>query len=283
MSFPQRIVSLVPSLTESLFDLGLGNRVVGITDYCIHPKEKLAHLHRVGGPKTVRLDSVLELKPDLVLANKEENSRDQIEELRQKGVDVFLEFPRTVNEMIASLWELLEVLQTNQGEETLRLLERMVEWAEVASHDKVKTRYFCPIWHGTLENRTPWWMTFNQETYANDVLRILGGENVFAIKDRHYPLSADLGEVEAEDAGERDMRYPCVSAQEVVGSSPEAILWLDEPFSFTEADENQMEEIFRRETDHFNHRMIKMPGSFVLWSGTRLIRTLTDFGDIFIQ
>src|SRR3972149_5639076 len=82
---PGRIVSLVPSLTESLFDLGFGSTVVGITDYCTQPASALQDLPRIGGPKTPRVADILALKPELVAANMEENPLDAVEALEAKG------------------------------------------------------------------------------------------------------------------------------------------------------------------------------------------------------
>ena len=93
---PKRVVSLVPSMTESLFDLGLGDVVVGITDYCIYPAELLKNLPRVGGTKDVSEDEILDLKPDFVIANQEENSRQLVEKLEAAGIRVWVTFPKSV-------------------------------------------------------------------------------------------------------------------------------------------------------------------------------------------
>ena len=69
-----KIISLVPSLTELLFDLGLGNQVIGVTRFCIHPKQETKKIQKIGGTKTVKIERVIQLKPDLIIANKEENS-----------------------------------------------------------------------------------------------------------------------------------------------------------------------------------------------------------------
>ena len=79
---PQRIVSLVPSQTELLFDLGLTEEVVGITKFCIHPADKVREKTIVGGTKTLHFDRIHALQPDLIIANKEENTREQIEALQ---------------------------------------------------------------------------------------------------------------------------------------------------------------------------------------------------------
>lgn len=78
---PRRILSLVPSQTELLFDLGLDREIVGITKFCIHPEDKFRTTAKVGGTKKLNLKKIRELKPDLIIGNKEENERDQIEEL----------------------------------------------------------------------------------------------------------------------------------------------------------------------------------------------------------
>ena len=98
---PHRVVSLVPSMTESLFDLGFGNYLVGITDYCIHPKTEVEKLPRLGGTKNPRIDELIRLHPDLVIANKEENTQQSIQQIEDEGIPVWLTFPKTVAESIA--------------------------------------------------------------------------------------------------------------------------------------------------------------------------------------
>ena len=78
---PQRIVSLVPSLTEWLFDLGLSEEIVGVTKFCVHPKEARRTRRIVGGTKNIRIDAIQDLQPDLIVANREENDRDSVESL----------------------------------------------------------------------------------------------------------------------------------------------------------------------------------------------------------
>src|SRR5688572_23408089 len=82
-SVPRRIISLVPSQTELLADLGLDEEVVGITKFCVHPESWFINKTRVGGTKQIKMDIIHQLNPDLVLANKEENVKEQIEELER--------------------------------------------------------------------------------------------------------------------------------------------------------------------------------------------------------
>ena len=93
---PRRIVSLVPSVTEALFALGLGERVVGVTDWCVHPAQAVKDLPKVGGTKDADVDAVRGLAPDLVLANREENTERTVRKLREAGLAVEVGYPRTV-------------------------------------------------------------------------------------------------------------------------------------------------------------------------------------------
>ncbi|TFG91579.1 MAG: hypothetical protein E4H11_10640, partial [Myxococcales bacterium] len=88
----RRIVSLVPSLSEALFALGLGDRLVGVTDWCVHPRALVAPLPKVGGTKNPSLARIAELAPDLVLANREENRRRDVEALEARGIDVWVTY-----------------------------------------------------------------------------------------------------------------------------------------------------------------------------------------------
>src|ERR687889_688162 len=103
---PERIVSLVPSLTEALFSLGVGSRVVGRTRYCTQPPRAIGRVAKVGGTKKVDAERVLGLEPDLVVAVKEENTREDIEGLKEAGVPVFVGAPETIDTALEMLREL---------------------------------------------------------------------------------------------------------------------------------------------------------------------------------
>ncbi|HEX7976883.1 MAG TPA: helical backbone metal receptor, partial [Anaerolineales bacterium] len=161
---PRRVVSLVPSLTESLFDLGLGAAVVGITDYCTHPAQELKGLPRLGGPKNPRLDELLSLKPDLVLANREENTRHSIEAIQTAGVPVWVSFPQTVRQSMDLLWALADLFRSPAASARLQTLERSVLWAAESARDGPRLRYFCPVWYDQTQDGRPWWRAFNRNT-----------------------------------------------------------------------------------------------------------------------
>lgn len=275
---PKRVISLVPSMTESLFDLGFGDSVVGITDYCIYPAEKLTNLQRIGGPKNPDIQEIIALKPDLILANQEENTPAAVRELETAGLKVWVTFPRTVREAVDILWALVGIYHSKLAAVRLETLEVTLDWAESARTQREPWRYFCPIWHQAPDKAglPEWWMTFNQHTYANDVLRILGGVNIFANRQRHYPLTADLNRGTGEPPGERDTRYPRMTLDEIVAADPQTVLLPSEPFAFGETDRQRMLELLADAKTGKGPHVILMDGSYITWHGTRLARALSE-------
>lgn len=273
---PRRVVSLVPSMTESMFDLGLGVALVGVTDYCRLPEAGVRSLPKVGGTKDARLDEILALDPDLVLANKEENNRQTIEALIEQGVPVWLTFPTSVQAALDVLVALCDLFRSQPALERVRTLDTAVSWARAAAASQEPLSFFCPIWQGQSEDGSPWWMTFNAQTYAHDLLSLVGGRNVFAERERRYPLAADLGLVDPEDPGERDTRYPRVTAAEVTAASPSLILLPDEPFTFQPRDRHQIEAYLADTPAVRSGNIRHVDGSLITWHGTRLGRALNQ-------
>lgn len=273
---PKRVVSLVPSMTESLFDLGLGQAVVGITDYCIHPAQALKDLPRLGGPKDVRVDEILALKPDLVLANWEENTRQVVEALEEHGVSVWVNFPQTVDQAFDVLWKLADLFRSKTAMVRLKTLAVTLDWAKAAAQEEKPQRYFCPIWYGQLDSGDHWWMTFNRQTYPHDLLHILGKQNVFADRERKFPLLADLSMAKAEPADGRDTRYPRISLDEIRRSQPEIILLPDEPYIFDEGHVRLLSELLPDIPAVYQKRIYLFDGSLITWHGTRLAYALRE-------
>jgi ABC-type Fe3+-hydroxamate transport system substrate-binding protein len=203
----RRIVSLVPSTTELLCALGLADALVGVTVYCVEPREVVRTRTRVGGEKDPDLATIQALAPDLIVANIEENRREDVEALRAAGLRVWLTYPRSVAESLAMIRELGEV--TGAVAAARALLDSLEPlYAEVRARlaGRRPTPVFYPIW------REPW-MTVGRDTYIHDLLATCGGLNVF---------------------GDRD-RYPSVSLDEVAARAPEVVLLPDEPFRFRRA------------------------------------------------
>jgi ABC-type hemin transport system substrate-binding protein len=265
---PQRVVSLVPSITESLFEFGLGARLVGVTDYCRYP-EAATRLPKVGGTKNPDLAAIKKLLPELIIVNQEENPRSVAEALEAAGFRVWVTFPRTVRGAIDVLWDMVRLFDIPQQGQTLSVLEMTYEWASLAAENTPPIRAFCPIW------REPW-MTFNHDTYIHDLLRICGAENVCADWERRYPLAADLGAApEAEPPAERDTRYPRLTLDELNDHPPELILLPSEPYAFTDADRAAFEPYAHWPAAQ-NNRIVCVDGSLLTWHGTRLARALAD-------
>jgi ABC-type Fe3+-hydroxamate transport system substrate-binding protein len=245
----RRIVSLVPSLTEALFALGLGPRVVGVTDWCVHPADAVAGLPKVGGTKNPALARVLELRPDLVLANREENRERDVARLREAGVDVWVTYPRTVAEALALL---REVAALGAPEAVASALLAEVEEAFAgarAAAARPPTRVFCPIW------KRPW-MAVGADTYAHDLLTLCGGENVFAARD--------------------ERRYPIVEEAEIVAAAPEVVLLPDEPYAFGPHDVEELAALAIPAAG--SGRIHCVDGTLISWYGPRTGRALREIG-----
>jgi len=265
---PRRVVSLVPSVTESLFDLNLGDRLVAITDYCIYPAEGVARLPRIGGTKNPDVRRIIEVAPDLVIANQEENREADVRALRDAGIPVWVTFPKTVLDAINLLWNIMHVFDTPDMVPRVRLIEQTYDWVMRISETRERPcRVFVPIWFNPL-------MTFNADTYAHDLLRVCGGTNVFGERERQYPLAADLGEAEPYAADDpriagRDRRYPRVTVEEVEAAQPDMILLPSEPFSFT-AEHIPFFRELSTPAQNRNNGIILVDGSLLTWHGTRL-------------
>ncbi len=264
---PRRVVSLVPSVTESLFELGVGDRLIAITDYCVHPEDEVAKLPRVGGTKNPDVAQIIALQPDLVIVNQEENRREDADALRAAGVPIWVTYPRTVREAFNLLWAIMDLFDEPSMVERVRSMEWTCDWLERIEHNP-PIKVFVPVWYEPL-------MTFNAETFAHDLLRICGGTNVFAERERQYPLKADLGEAEplpADDprAAGRDRRYPRVTLAEVEAAQPDVILLPSEPFPFLER--HTLIFMAMDVPAAHNGRIHMIDGSLLTWHGTRIAR-----------
>lgn len=243
----RRIVSLVPSLTESLFSLGLGERLVGVTEWCVHPAQGVARLPKIGGTKNPDIEAILALHPDLVIANQEENRRRDVEKLEAAGTPVWVTYPRTVREGVALLRELAEL-----GAEASTVLEVVVP-VEIAVKDAQRVRplrpvrVFCPIW------REPW-MSVGADTYAHDLLALCGGVNVFAARE--------------------DRRYPRVTEEEILAAEPEVVILPDEPYRFTDADVRVLGQLDLPASRA--GRIHVIDGTLVSWYGPRIARAIAE-------
>ena len=201
---PRRVVSLVPSLTETLFAIGAGTVVVGITDYCIFP-ERL-DLPRVGGTKNPRIDAIRALEPDLVHMNLEENLERHARAIREFA-PVFVTEPKRVADVITLFRTLGEIHDRRAGAEALANALTM----EMERTPPRTFTFACPIW------KSPW-MWCGADTYVSDLVTCAGGRNV-------------LGDF---------TRYPTIALDDVLALNPDVIFLPDEPYAFTPADASEL-------------------------------------------
>jgi ABC-type Fe3+-hydroxamate transport system substrate-binding protein len=263
---PKRVVSLVPSDTLNVAALGCAALLVGRTDYCELPADVTANLPSVGGTKNPRVEAVLDLSPDLVLANQEENTKKDLETLAQRGVKVFVAFPKRVADGLAHLARLARVFGVGDDEAVKSLLRagyHALREAEADKRPRVPT--FCPIWMDPL-------MTIHGDTFISDMLACAGADNVFKDRARRYPLAADLGEKAAwtaDKVGGRDTRYPRVTHEELTLRAPSLILLPDEPHPFSEEDAA----VFRAQDTPAAQRgaVVRTGGKDLCWYGARSV------------
>ena len=202
---PERIVSLVPSITETLFALRLDAEERDAGDPVVEPRDRVGAKPKVGREKDPDVDRIVALAPDLVVANIEENRRDVVERLRAAGIPVWVVFPRTRREGIRMIRELGDVTgAAGEADRLASALEARYEATAAACAARPAVPVFCPIW------RHPY-MTINRDTYVHDVLTTCGARNVFA---------------------DRPDRYPTVTLDDVRAAAPEVILLPDEPYHF---------------------------------------------------
>lgn len=238
---PKRIVSLVPSQTELLFDLGLEERVVGITWFCVHPKGKVDHKAKIGGTKNVKMEQVKALKPDLIIANKEENVKSQVEALAE-DCPVWVSDVYDLDSALDMIEELGKVTETQV---TAALYHKRIKekWAKLPLYPPLKTLYF--IW------RKPY-MSVGNDTFIHFILNRLGLKNA---------------------CGDQS-RYPELSKADLKALKPELILLSSEPYPFKEKHLAEFREICP------DARIMMVDGEFFSWYGSRLLKAGTYFEEL---
>lgn len=242
---PKRIVSLVPSQTELLYALGLKDQIVGITHFCIHPKEKPSSVTKVGGTKKLNHSKIAALKPDLIIANKEENTQADVEKLAQ-DFPVWVSYINHLGEAPKLFREIgLLVRKTKEAENLTKQLEFNIAAIknQFAHLQNKKTAYF--IWNEPL-------MVCAEQTFIHSVLSHLGLENVFA----------------------GQTRYPETDFAQLKQLQPQLILLSSEPYPFAEKHIQQ----FKQELP--NSEVILVDGEIFSWYGTRLLQMKKYFSDL---
>lgn len=230
-NYPKRIVSLVPSQSELLWDLGLKDELVGITKFCIHPAEMFNSVTRVGGTKALDVEKIRSLHPDLIIGNKEENEKSQIE-LLSKEFNVWMSDINNLSEAIQAI-ELIGNL-THKEEKAQMIVQDIKRSFEILPQVNKSVLYF--IW------KNPY-MAVGKNTFIGDLLCRLGLKN--ALQDAK-------------------LRYPELSIDEIKNLNPEFIFLSSEPYPFQEKHQKEFQELVP------NTQIILVDGEMFSWYGSRL-------------
>ncbi len=238
-----RIISLVPSQTELLFDLGLGHKVVGITKFCVHPEGEVKNTEKIGGTKKFNFEKIQSLRPDLIIANKEENYKEGIEQLRSK-------YPVWVSDIFTledAFNMILEVGKITQKTEQAKRLVGEIElgFEQVTTLDNPTTVAYL-IWNKPT-------MAAGGQTFIDHLLRRLGFHNVFS----------------------QITRYPEIDPE--LESSPDYIFLSSEPFPFRE------KHISTYKTHFAKSKIKLVDGEFFSWYGSRLRQAPKYFRELITE
>ena len=250
-------MSLVPSLTETLFALGAGGSVAGVTDFCVHPADAVASRPRVGGTKNPDVRAIRALEPDLVLANKEENRRRDVEALEAAGVPVFVTYARGVREAIEEIRALGRICAREAPAEALATEVERALGAAASRASGRTTSTVALIW------RDPF-MAVGGDTFAHDLLVCCGARNPFA----------------SPSADGATRRYPRIDLRELEAAAPEVILLPTEPYAFGERDRAELLALDCPAAR--DGRVHVVEGELLSWYGPRMPRALETFSRLLL-
>jgi ABC-type Fe3+-hydroxamate transport system substrate-binding protein len=235
---PLRIVSVVPSQTELLYTLGLDNEVVGITKFCVHPNSWFKTKTRVGGTKTLHIEQIKKLNPTLILANKEENVKEQIEALR----DICPVYVSDINTFDDALMMMDVIGQwTNRHEMARELIEQLRFQATQYQHALDARSVLYLIWQKP-------YMAAGTNTFIDTMLGVGGWKNV-------VPLS----------------RYPELTEEQIKHLNPGLVFLSSEPFPFKQKHIQSLQSILP------NAKIVLVDGEMFSWYGSRMLHAFTYF------
>jgi ABC-type Fe3+-hydroxamate transport system substrate-binding protein len=239
---PKRIISIVPSQTELLFDLGLDQEIIGLTKFCIHPIEKFAERTKVGGTKKLNIDLIKDLKPDLIIGNKEENTQSDIEEL-EAYFPVWMSDIFTLDDAMKTIGQVGALVDREPEASYLNHLISAgfndLKTLALQHHIDKKVAYL--IW------RKPY-MAAGKNTFIDDILLINGMTNVI-----------------------KQDRYPTITLEQLKTLNCELILLSSEPYPFGE---KHIEEIQLAIPDT---KIMLVDGEMFSWYGSRLVKAVQYF------
>ena len=240
---PFRIISVVPSITELLFSLGLDDQIAGTTVYCIHPPEAFEKA-KIGGTKKISIDKIRNLKPDLIIAEKSENNKENILKIA-KEFPVYVFDIHNFDDAVKMIFTTGNL--TNKRAEARILAEKIIaKFMSLNCSDKRKNVFF-PVWRKPL-------ITVNGDTFINSMLEFCGLKNIFADKKQNYP-QIELSE----------LRQNC----------PEIILLPSEPCEFNEKDKDFFAKICPKS------KIFLVDGEMFAWYGSRMLFAADYFAKLY--
>ncbi len=243
---PQRIISLVPSLTELLYDLQLHDEVIGITKFCVHPEEWFRSKKRVGGTKQLNLPLIESLKPDLIIASKEENEKDQVEAVQT--------FCPVYCSNISNLQQSYEVI-----EHIGFLTERAAKANELISKIQISFKKLPVISKPIKAVYLIWqkpYMAVGGDTFINDMMQLAGFQNVFSAQKR----------------------YPVLTVEELIKHNVQAVLFSSEPFPFKQQHLATFRQEWLKQNSFKQLPILKIiDGELFSWYGSRTLYAANYF------
>ena len=241
---PTRIISLVPSQTELLYDLGLRDEVIGITKFCIHPDEWFRRKQRVGGTKNLKIDLIKSLNPDLILANKEENLKEEIEIL-QNDFNVYVSDISTINEALQMIEDIGTLVHCQQKsiEIVNGIKAEMMTQSRLEKKDKIDALYL--IWQNP-------YMVAGNDTFIHDMMLDAGFNNLV-----------------------KQNRYPMMTLEEIKSINPTVIMLSSEPFPFAD------KHIIEWQMQLPNTKIILVDGELFSWYGSRMLKSFQYFRGLY--
>ena len=246
-----RIISLCPSLTELVFDLGAGDSLIGRTKFCVHPADRVEAVEKLGGTKNPKIDRIIDLAPDLVLMNDEENRKEDADALQAAGIRVHSSMPRTAAETAAMVRSIGIVLGRSREAELIASdIERRADRVRREASRHPPIRYACLIWRDPI-------MTVSDDTFIAGLLALPGGQNVFG------------------DSGER---YPTIAPEQLHDADPLVVLLPNEPFPFQSTHVDELSIQARLPRDRFK----LADGELLSWHGSRTPRGI-DYAESILR
>ena len=241
---PLKIIS-VPSITELLFNLGLDSEIVAITEYCIHPPGKVKKKELIGGPKNVNYEKIKALDPDVIFASKEENAKDEVEDL-MKYYNVYVSDVKDLSDalrLIKDVGVITKKVKNSQG-----MIYEIQKQFDELKRNTIQNRKVCYlIWNNPM-------MTVNNDTYIHDMLNWAGCENIFS---------------------DNKNRYPVISGNEIWNKKPDYIFLSSEPYCFT----TDYVSSFKKQFPFANIKLVD--GEKFSWYGSHLLKVPEYFKQLF--